>query len=390
MSTESRYFLSLVRSALCDEAPENAPQGVNFNTILKLSYYHNLIELVSYAIPKVVPCVPEEIASSFDRLKRAGIAREVNQDIELELLLTKFREAKIDIMLLKGTIIKHLYRLPDMRSMCDLDMLIKYEDLDKIDALMRELGYIERVDSDHDVSYRKPPYLNIELHYSITQADFGKRAHEYFKDAWSLAKLREGEECVYEQSREDFYVHHIDHMSKHYATGGCGVRPFCDIYIYLEKYGKELDWSYINATLEKIGLYKFGEHMKSLAYKWFGDGAGDEMSEQIEGYILSGGSFGTKERGALSIIARKGTKNKRVSRFKLIWYKLFLPYRHMCVVYPSLKKVPFLLPFYWVHRIFRTLLFRRGRLKENLQVGEREGAVMELANHLESVGLTDF
>ena len=42
---------------------------------------------------------------------------------------------------------------------------------------------------------------------------------------------------------------------------------------------------------------------------------------------------------------------------------IFLPYKGMCAKYPILKKMPFLLPFMWIIRIFTVLLFKRKRLE---------------------------
>lgn len=384
----NKYFLSLLRCALRGEKPEKAPQGVDFNLILALARQQSVVELIAYAIPKIEPAIDPELVSKLERLKRAGIAREINQDIELSALKDAFEGAGLDYMLLKGSVLKHLYPTPDMRSMCDIDILIRESNANRADKLMDALGYGDKKVSDHDVGYVKPPYVNVELHHSLTQYDFGKRAYEYFKDIWELS-LRKADTHSYALRDEDFYLYHIDHMAKHYATGGCGVRPFCDIYVYLNAH-PSMDLEYLEAGLDKIGLREFEAHMRALALKWLDGGEGDELSEQIEAYILTGGSFGTTERGALSLILRKGSKNKKISRLRLFWYKLFLPYRHMRVVYPSLKKVPFLLPFYWVHRIFRTLIFRRGKIKENLSVEDKQAQVNKLGEHFSSIGLTEF
>ena len=120
----NKYFLSLLRCALRGEKPEKAPQGVDFNLILALARQQSVVELIAYAIPKIEPAIDPELVSKLERLKRAGIAREVNQDIELSALKDAFEGAGLDYMLLKGSVLKHLYPTPDMRSMCDIDILI--------------------------------------------------------------------------------------------------------------------------------------------------------------------------------------------------------------------------------------------------------------------------
>lgn len=384
----NKYFLSLSRSAIRGEAVQNAPQGVDFDKLLWLAYHHGMVEILSYVIPKIEPKIEGEIAKTFERLRRTGIAKEINQEIELGALCDAFSKNGIDYMLLKGSVLKKHYPTPDMRSMCDIDMLIKKSQVKQADKIMTELGYIDKLTSDHDISYKKPPYINIELHYNMTQYDFGKRAFEYYKNIWSMAK-QIGDTHAHELSPEDFYVHHIEHMSKHYALGGCGVRPFCDIFVFLNAH-PSIDFDYISKALDEICLKDFEAHVRALALKWFGDGEGDEVSEAMEGYILTGGAYGTVERGDISLIVRKGTKKKKVSKLKLLLYKAFLPYRHMKVVYPSLKKAPYLLPFYWIYRIICVLLFRRKKIKSNLKVNEKEAQINALSTHFTTVGLTEF
>ena len=54
------------------------------------------------------------------------------QQLELENVMAHFEKEGIDYVPLKGWIIKNLYPKPDMRSMCDVDILIRDEDKKKI------------------------------------------------------------------------------------------------------------------------------------------------------------------------------------------------------------------------------------------------------------------
>ena len=387
---DAKYFLLLVRCALRGEVPSEMPENVSLSNVLELARAHNLFEMLAYSVPQITPAPGAELLAKLKKLKSTGIAQLIHQDIELDALKACFEKNGIDFLVLKGGVLRPLYPSPDMRSMCDLDILVRSEQLNRASELMLgELGYKADgvVEGEHDIGFSKPPFINIELHHSITDKHGNREAYEYYKDIWSLARKRVGGVCEFELSREDFYIHHIEHLAKHYRYGGCGVRAFCDIYIFLEKFGDTLDGDYIEKILTKIRLKDFEEHARALAMKWFGAGEGEEISEKIEEYVLHGGSYGLAEDKQLATVARLHTKNGRVNRFGYFFKKIFLPYRSMTVGYPVLKKAPVLLPFCWIHRIFNRLLFRRDRVRAQLEVTADDAQVLAFLEHMSEVGL---
>jgi hypothetical protein len=55
---------------------------------------------------------------------------------------------------------------------------------------------------------------------------------------------------------------------------------------------------------------------------------------------------------------------------KYIWSRIFIPYRQMCMYYPCLWRLPFLLPVFWIVRLVRSLFHtqKRRKLKTELKV----------------------
>lgn len=388
---EEKYFLSLVRCALRGEAPDSVPQDVNIVNILNLAKLHNLCELISYVVPSISPEPERVIVDKFKRLNLTGIAQQVHQDIEMEALSREFVSSGVDMLPLKGTVIKPLYPSPDMRSMCDIDILVRPEQLEAAKAIMLDkLGFNAEniVIGEHDLGFKKPPFINIELHHAMTDKSVSADAYEYYKDIWSLARLKNGSEHIYELSHEDFYIHHIEHMTKHYRSGGCGVRAFCDVFLLISKYQDEMDFEYIEGVLKRLGLDVFEKHVRCAALKWFGDGAGDEVSDIIESFVLHGGSFGFAEDKETADIASKYSSDKGVNKLSFYWKKIFLPYQNMKSGYPVLIKYPILLPFCWIHRAFDRLLFKRDRIKHQIELAASNDAIAEYVSHMNAVGLS--
>jgi hypothetical protein len=88
---------------------------------------------------------------------------------------------------------------------------------------------------------------------------------------------------------------------------------------------------------------------------WFG---GAEMTEDllpISEYILGSGTYGLAAQKAVNVSART-----RGGRIGYLFARAFPPYWFMAEKYPSLRRVPILLPFYWIYRIVRAIFAGKG------------------------------
>lgn len=79
---------------------------------------------------------------------------------------------------------------------------------------------------------------------------------------------RKGFLYVYDFEAEDFYIYMMAHMAKHFYKRGCGIRNLVDIYVFLEKFGGEMNADYLQKQFAGLGLTAFTEHMEKLARIW--------------------------------------------------------------------------------------------------------------------------
>ena len=59
------------------------------------------------------------------------------------------------------------------------------------------------------------------------------------------------------------------HEYKHYSAGGTGLRSLLDVYLFLRKFGKSLDFDYISQEAEAWGFTEFEGLNRSLALRLF-------------------------------------------------------------------------------------------------------------------------
>lgn len=259
---------------------------------------------------------------------------------ELAALENAFNAAQIPFIPLKGSAIRKYYPEPWMRTNCDIDILVHQSDLKRATEYLENLGYKFGGQGSHDVLLISKGGKHIELHYNLIEGDKNNAAISVLDGVWDGARPKNGYQ--YEMTDEMLYFYHIAHMAKHFENGGCGIRPFIDIWVLNHRvsFNKEDR----DRLLLKGGLYTFAKQAELLSEIWFGDGEYTETAKQTEDYILRGGVYGTN---ANRIAVQQQQKGGRV---KYALSKVFVSYDILKFHYPILQKHRFLTPVMEVRR----------------------------------------
>ncbi|MBE5938023.1 MAG: hypothetical protein E7265_08340 [Lachnospiraceae bacterium] len=355
------YLTELIRGALNGVKPDSPPEGLDWNELYNLADYHGVAGTVYYGIEKLYEAEqpPSEVFDRFRKASYISLGRESMQFIELNNVFSAFDENNIKYILLKGLKMKNLYPRPDMRSMCDGDILVLPEDMDRIQEVMKECGFVIECKGNVHDTYMKNNNLSVEIHKQLFSDN--SPYFDYFKSFFDRGKAVFGK-CEYELSKEDFYIHMIAHMAKHFKKGGTGVRSFMDVYEYYEKYGSNLNEDYLNDELEKLGLKGFAQASKELAYSWFGENSRAKNGSKVAHpkmaiHVLMAGTY-----GCIGNVVATGIVEKNIGRGEYVRRRLFPGVEFMKINYPILDKVPVLLPICWIIRVIKVFCFGNKRL----------------------------
>ena len=264
-----KYFIRLVRFGASggEGLPPEKPEEVSWRDILLLSEKHSLAALTYSALSRLEKKPDGETAEKWEHAYRVCVHADIQQEFAWEEIKERFSEQRIKFLPLKGILLKSLYPEPAFRSMGDLDILYEEKNFEKIKTLMRESGYEYRTESagsNHQIFFR-PPVTTVELHRALLN-DTSPFA-EYYKDAWRRA-LPTAEPFVCRLSREDEYIFLLIHGHKHFSGAGSGVRTVLDFWLYLKRYGKELDRKYIATELsraQEIARQSASPHAQEIA-----------------------------------------------------------------------------------------------------------------------------
>ncbi len=320
------------------------------SALFALSKHHDLAHVISSCLYKNGVLTDKELLAKYRREEIASIYRYEQMKYAYEQICSALDDALIPYVPLKGSIIRAYFPNESMRTSCDIDILINEQNLDlAIQALVKK-EYTAGDKNYHDVSLYSPTNVHLELHFSIQENN--DKLDEVLKDAWGYAKQSKGSCYVF--TNEFFIFHMFAHMSYHFLEGGCGIRSLMDVWVMEHKMG--LNYSQAQTLLERAGIYKFATEMSKLANICFSNCPKNEFTDTLLFYILNGGVYGSEEN---NIAMQKGATK---STFGYSLKRLFMPYKNMVVLYPILKKLPFLLPFCWVARFFKMLF--KGKMKK--------------------------
>lgn len=353
MENLSGAMMKLIANEVCEKEIDKTQFDFSDDDLKRLyclSKSHDLAHLVGDALIKNSLISNGEIKSKFEKQIMTAVYRYENINYELNRLKQVINEAEIPFISLKGSVIRQYYPEPWMRTSCDIDILIHEQDLERTVSLLNEkLSYKTEGKGSHNISLFSEGGVHLELHYTLIESDILDKADLVLENVWEYAFPTE--EYEYSLTDETFYYYHIAHMAKHFQTGGCGVRPFIDIWALNHRL--TFDKEKRDSLLENGGLAVFAKQCEKLAEVWFDGGEHTEVTRKLENYILGGGVYGNVNNRVAVQQVKKGGK------FKYAISRIWLPYDVLKFHYPSLEGKKILLPFYEIRR-WGKLLFKGG------------------------------
>ena len=357
---DHQLVLALIKAAL-DGIPAVIPAGFQLDEYLAFAKAQQIEALLIIGLRKSGVSVSKEIRN---RLLAAAMISAKQMTIAKQLCAV-FQEHAIDHMPLKGSALKPLYPSEEMRSMGDIDVLVRQEQYDHIRRLMLSFGFQEGVQSDHEYIWDKDG-VHIELHKRLIPS-YNKDYYAYYGEGWQLARPS-GTPFRYEMSHEDTLVYLFTHYAKHYRDAGVGIRQALDLYVYRKTY-LQMNESYIQEKMHLLQLDRFYENTLHMLDVWFGEATHTEASQLISDRLFADGVFGTHENSLYSSMLKQANNHGSVKKAKALkWLKRVFPkFSGMCQLYPYLEKYPCLLPFMYITRGIMIVLHKRNRFKEYIQ-----------------------
>ena len=341
----------LCGSAVRREVPQKEiASAIDADALCELASKHMLSAITGMSLQKAGIGDP-----GFAKAISVAQYKSVIMDAEKEKIFRRMDALEIWHVALKGAELKGYYPNTSMRECADLDVLFDPQREEEVRELMLSLGYeCQSFGGGHHDVYAKASGISVEMHVALFGVEYGDYLNQYFGNVRERLLRGRGWECHF--TPEDFYVYFIAHNHSHYASDGVGVRALLDTYVFLDSQASKLNWQYVDAQLEKIGLSEFEREFRELSLKCFRtDGFSRDLLTEKErailDYVLESGSHGLIENRVENGIRAAG--GGFLGKAKYAWNRLFLPMDVVEHWFPFFYKHKILLPFLPLYRAYK-------------------------------------
>lgn len=323
--------------------------------------YHSITAVAAVALELLwreePPAQPEQ-AGKFRQAMAANIRKNVLLNAEREQILQHLERIGCWYMPLKGSLLQYDYPKFGMRQMSDNDILIdpfRQEDVHEFLCQQgyKAVSYQATVEND----YQKAPIYHFEMHVALFGVESPKVLRDYFSNVKERLIPDEGTAYGYHFTPEDFYLYFIAHGWKHAQRGGIGIRFLTDIWVYLQKHEKQLNWEHVDAELEKTGMAEFAHRCRQLSAKLFDSHVSietfSEQEREMLEQFLTAGTRGTVERKICNQIKNSTGDHKKL---RYVVSRVFPSAEVLSLVYPHITEQKWKVPLIWLWRLIRAIL----------------------------------
>ena len=344
------YLVKILFAVLEGKTAPPLPEGRTWEQVFEMSKHHG-VESMAFAGVQELLEKDGNLYREWEKRYAENLVQCFTQEEELKKIVQELTASGIDVLLLKGCLIRDLYPERDYRQMVDMDMLIREKDRAAAGEVMRRMGYQYTPDpfeEEHHDGWQKPPYARAELHWELIPRS--SPWQEFCRDVWSRKKKKKEIAGCFRMNVNDYYIFHLIHFAKHYFHMGSGIRSVLDCFLYLQKYGEELDQEYLDEWMRRLALDDFRNTVEALGRYWFGavGKSTDKGVSEMGRRVFLSGVYGSRLQEVLRQAEKYQAEKGGV--FRYIFSRIFIRREELFKEYLCLIKYPFLLPFCWAHR----------------------------------------
>lgn len=330
---------------------------------------------------------------------RGSVVVQTSRTADFLALYSKLTGEGLKPLVVKGLICRTLYPNPDFRQSGDEDLFLSSYQFSHCCTALEAAGLgaltpEQAQERAHEISYFKPASgLHLEVHRSLFSPDSQAYGgwNQYFSQAFE-APIRQDIQGVPVWTLD--HTHHllylILHALKHFMHSGFGIRQVCDIILYANAHGAQVDWEELyrcccecHAHLFTAALFQIGSryltldvHRACIPHLWT---SLPVDSQPILDDILSGSIYGAadavrRHSSTITLNAVVASQRGKAPGPKLIC-SIFPSATDLAGRYPYLHRRPYLLPLAWAHRILtyrKELAASHGKAAtQTIQIGKQ-------------------
>jgi hypothetical protein len=366
MNSTQSVLIKLLVCSLTNSNIENINYDqIDWNDLLNEAKNHDVHTLL-YPLIKNISLskdIDQEVLSTWKKETIIySVMQQQNID-QMQLVFGQFELNNIPVIALKGLALRSFYPHPNLRNMCDTDILVDKENIELAEAILQTIGYYRSGEVKIHSSFQHPSLLSIDLHWSLVNEAYIKNASDIDKLLWDNLQYEQLGQCkILTLNLEYQLLHILIHLASHLIKSGFGLRQLVDLYVLLNAKKESIDYDKLSKLIVHHNIEKFSTIIFSVCHKLF-----NLDIPQLNDYILdddpnldlfieeilndgvftnSDESLNTRNR-LLSFNYKSNSEHK----FKYLLAFLFPSSSNLEPKYNYAKKHKYLLVFSWIHRI---------------------------------------
>ena len=374
MTNAQKLFLQAVRAALDNAyvtwADPIAPG--DWIELFQTAEAHRMLPMVFQAVylcPAAAQADPQ-MMRYYRLCSMQMVAIQARKTAEFAPVLQALTDAGAQPLVVKGITCRELYPNPDHRLSSDEDVLIHPAAFAACHACLTRLGF-STADPEaysYELSYQKPgAAVYLEIHRSLFPPEslaYGD-LNRFFPQVHSRSVVKRGIPTL---SPTDHMLYLLCHAFKHFLHSGFGLRQVCDLILFANHYGAEVDWVYVLECCRSIRAEKFAAGLFRIGWKYLNFSLEDsryplqwqaifvEEEALLEDILLSG-VYGNSDEDRLHssniTLQAVAVQKQGAADSPSLLQTVFPSREYMEKRYPYVKGKPLLLPIAWAERILK-------------------------------------
>ena len=345
-----KKLFAVIRSGLVDNHIMQSLSDQDYQYLLQIGEKQFIIPIIYQGLKNIG--IPDKFIYSFNKVQFKCMRLFILQNDALQKVEETLENANIQYVPLKGAVLRQLYPHPELRTCCDIDILVKEEDLEKaIISIKGNTDFKNEKRKFHDISMVNSD-VHLELHFSILENMHN--IDKMLSRVWDYVVPDVG--FRYKFTTEFLIFHIIAHMSYHMVHGGLGIRHFIDLWLLRTK--TVYNENEVKSMCRECNILIFYEKCCCLVDSWMtGLPIHNDLSI-FENFVINGGVFGNNQ----TVLASRQREHRGLNYY---YYRVFLSRSILEKVYPEIKDRPYLIPIYQIKRWFRLFNPRKRKLIRN-------------------------
>ena len=355
MTANEMIFL-LLRESLFSEIPNNTviiEDTDLWEKVYQESKDQSITGLIA-TVAKKHPEIPEHIVHDWEKNQLACISRFIQIAYLQNEICSLLDEVEIEAAVIKGMAAAISYPSPELRTMGDIDILVRPESYRKAIQLLREHEFrvIGEEEGIYHVVFKKYGVL-IELHKSpagIHRDKKGEIIKKYILSGLKTVEIKQIGKYQFpflpwKQNGMELIWHIRQHL-----YNGLGLRQIIDWMMFVYCYLDDERMIEYMPDLRNCGLDQLAINVTKMCQKYLGlpkehitwcDSADEEDCDNLMNFIMEQGDFGKKVLNEKTIRVISGYSNPIIMFRKL----QSMGEKNWGI----LKKAPFLTPFAFIY-----------------------------------------